>query len=313
MKKRLLILTTFCTGMFVNFYAQQDKLISHFMYDKMTVNPGETGIDQGICATSMYRNQWDKVNGAPNSAVFNLEANLLRYIPVNIGLSFYHDAIGFNRQNSLLLNVSYPFNIGSAGTLQVGVGLGMLNLSNSPVWVPPTTSFDASLPVGFSATGFDLNAGIYWKGTQNYYVGLSSTHIPASVLSHKVSSFTQTYDTKRHYYLMGGKKFVEVVGAKGDIDVQMIVQSDFVKTSGTINARYIHDNMLYGGLSYRYGDAIGIMVGWVPIRNFTIGYNYDITLNQYRTISKGSHEILLKYCYHLPTPPITKTKNPRWL
>ena len=56
-------------------FAQQDKLLTHFMYDRMSVNPGETGLDEGICATSVYRNQWDKVNGAPNSAVLNVAAN----------------------------------------------------------------------------------------------------------------------------------------------------------------------------------------------------------------------------------------------
>ena len=32
--------------------AQQDKLITHFMYDKMSLNPGETGIEGGICAAN---------------------------------------------------------------------------------------------------------------------------------------------------------------------------------------------------------------------------------------------------------------------
>ena len=91
-------------------FSQQDKLITHFMYDKMSINPGATGMsitnDAGICGTSIYRNQWDKVNGAPNSAVLNVEANLSRFFPGGVGISFYHDAIGFARQNNVLLNYS---------------------------------------------------------------------------------------------------------------------------------------------------------------------------------------------------------------
>ena len=87
-------------------FGQQDKLLTHFMYDRMSINPGETGLDEGICATSIYRNQWDKVNGAPNSAVLNVAANMNRFFPGGLGLSFYHDAIGFSRQNNLLLNYS---------------------------------------------------------------------------------------------------------------------------------------------------------------------------------------------------------------
>ncbi|MFT5582410.1 MAG: hypothetical protein ACI9G9_001676, partial [Psychromonas sp.] len=62
-------------------FSQQDKIITHFIYDKMSLNPGETGIDEGICGTAIYRNQWDKVNGAPNSLVLNVEANINRFFP----------------------------------------------------------------------------------------------------------------------------------------------------------------------------------------------------------------------------------------
>ena len=90
----------------MNLAAQQDKLLTHFIYDKMSLNPGKTGIDMynSICATSLYRNQWDKVNGAPNSFLFNGEANLDRVFHGGAGISFYHDAIGEMRQNNLLLN-----------------------------------------------------------------------------------------------------------------------------------------------------------------------------------------------------------------
>lgn len=65
MKRRLLVISAF-SFVVTNFvFGQQDKLITHFIYDKMSVNPGATGFDKDICATLLYRNQWDKVNGAP--------------------------------------------------------------------------------------------------------------------------------------------------------------------------------------------------------------------------------------------------------
>jgi hypothetical protein len=100
------LLTAAFSVLFFASYAQQDKLVTHFMFDKMSINPGKTGIDMynGICATSIYRNQWDKVNGAPNSTILNIESNLSRFLPGGIGVNFYNDAIGFARQNTVLLN-----------------------------------------------------------------------------------------------------------------------------------------------------------------------------------------------------------------
>jgi type IX secretion system PorP/SprF family membrane protein len=309
--KKTILASAILLALGANSYAQQDKLITHFIYDKMSLNPGSTGLDDGICGTMIYRNQWDKVNGAPNSAVFNVEANMNRYFPGGVGISFFHDAIGFSRQNNLLLNYSYPLEIQGAGTLGIGVGVGIVNFGMNPDWVPPTTNPDNSLPTGFAATNLDLNFGLYFKGLNDYYVGLSSTHLNESLLKQTVGVIDQQYQTARHYYLMGGKKFRDI--GNGDVDVQMLMRTDLVKFSADINARYIWNNIAYGGLTFRTSDAVAVMLGYVPITNFTVGYSYDITINKLSSVSRGSHEVLMKYCYHIPPPPITKSKHPRWL
>lgn len=322
MKGRLLVLSSFMWLAAGAAFGQQDKLITHFMYDKMSLNPGATGINQGICGTMIYRNQWDKVNGAPNSAVFNVEANLQRFFPGGVGISFYHDAIGFNRQNNVLVNYSFPLHIPGAGTLGIGVGLGINNVGANPNWVPPTGNPDLSLPAAWSATGFDMNFGLYFKGNQDYYVGISSTHLPASTLTAKNPQATN-FNVARHYYLMGGKRFNKIGGGNGDIDANVLVRTDFVKLSSDINVRYIWNNAAYGGLTYRTSDAVAVMLGadlpklisgtYNRPDHFLIGYSYDITINKLSSISRGTHEIFMKYCYYLPPVPIAKSKHPRWL
>ncbi|MBL1279243.1 MAG: PorP/SprF family type IX secretion system membrane protein [Fluviicola sp.] len=294
-------------------YAQQQKIITNFMYDKMSLNPGETGIDEGICGVMLYRNQWDKVNGAPNSMLLNIEANMNRWFPGGIGINVFHDQIGFNRQNNVMLNYSYPLQINGLGTLGIGVGLGLMNFSVSPEWVPPTTLNDNTLPAGYSANNLDFNFGVYLKGNNDYYVGLSSTQISQSLFTGGVGTITTTYNTNRHYYLMGGKTFRGIANSNGDIETNLLVRTDLVKTSFDVNARYLWNNIAYGGLTYRLSDAIAFMVGYTPIQNLTVGYSYDMSINRLSSISRGSHEILVKYCYYLPPVPIQKSKHPRWL
>jgi type IX secretion system PorP/SprF family membrane protein len=297
--------------------AQQDKLITHFIYDKMSINPGKTGLGlyNTICATSIYRNQWDKVNGAPNSAVLNVEADLSRFFPGGIGLSLYHDAIGFATQNNLALNYSYPITIGNIGTLGLGVGVGLINYGLKPDWVPPSQTPDPDLPEEFAATNLDLNFGAYFNG-KDFYVGISSTHLTESLLKQQATNgFEQSYQTARHYYLMGGKKFANMFG--GTIDAQVLMRTDLVKFSADFNARYIYDfgnsKIGYGGLTVRTSDAVALMFGYTPMSNLTVGYSYDITVNKLASISRGSHEIFFKYCYNLPEPPKQSARHPRWL
>lgn len=331
MKRRLLVFSTLFTLVSGSLMAQQDKVITHFIFDKMSFNPAATGINQGICGTTVYRNQWDKINGAPNSALLNVEANLLPVIKqdLGVGISFYHDAIGFTRMNHVKLNASYRFNISGYGRLGVGVGLGLFNLGMSPTWVPPVTQIDPSLPQGFSDNKFDLNGGLYWAGDQDYYVGISSTHLTAPQLSDETgipvggtTPSTVTYDAARHYYLMGGKKFEDLISIDWHLDANAMLRTDLVKYSADLNARAMYKDLAYGGLTYRTSDAIAVMLGARPVKlsnpgtmldNLLVGYSYDITINKLAGISRGTHEVMIKYCYYLPPIPIQKSKHPRWL
>jgi len=316
MSLRINILSLLICFVSVASFGQQDKLLTHFMYDRMSINPGETGLDDGICATSIYRNQWDKVNGAPNSAVLNVAANMNRFFPGGLGLSFYHDAIGFSRQNNLLLNYSYPISLGNVGVLGAGIGVGMMSYSMNPAWIPPQTINDPSLPgADFSAINLDLNFGLYLKG-RNYYAGLSSTHLSESeMLGSSTGIGVAGYSTARHYYIMGGYKLPNI--ASGALDFNLMVRTDLVKYSVDINSRYFFkkDSKEFGyvGLTYRTSDAIGIMLGYNAFKNFTCGYSYDITVNKLSSISRGSHEFFVRYCYYLKNPPKTYSTHPRWL
>ena len=96
------------------------------------------------------------------------------------------------------------------------------------------------------------------------------------------------------------------------------MRTDLVKFSADINARYIYDfgdsKLGYAGMTIRTTDAVAFMLGYTPIENLTVGYSYDLTLfNKLSNVSRGSHEILVKYCYNLPEPPKSNARHPRWL
>ena len=307
MKKYLLIFSLLCTGV-STVYSQQEKLLTHFIFDKMSINPGATGVGMPaqVCGTMIYRNQWDKFNGAPNSALFNAEANLSQYFPSAVGLSFYHDAIGFSRQNNLTINYAYHLPIAD-GQLGLGVGLGLISYGMSPTWVTPNDPTDASLPVATNEINFDANFGVYYAHNKGWYAGISSTHLPAAELTQL------NFNTARHYYAMGGYRYSDAFGVNNlDLEANLLLRTDLVAFSSDINVRAIWNDMFYGGITFRPDDAVGIMAG-MNWQRFTFGYSYDVTINRISTISAGSHELLVRYCYPLPPLPVTKPRNPRYL
>ncbi len=308
MKNYLLIFSALCFSITIS-YGQQEKLLTHFIFDKMSINPGATGVGMPaqVCGTMIYRNQWDKFNGAPNSVLANAEANISQYIPSAAGISFYHDAIGFARQNNVTLNYSYHLQM-SSGTLGMGVGLGLVSYGMAPTWVTPDNNpNDGSLPPAVSEATFDANVGVYYQSFNGWYAGISSTHLPAMELTQL------NFNTARHYYAMGGYRLDQAFGVSElDLEANVLLRTDAVTFSGDLNVRALWDDTFYGGLTFRPNDAIGIMAG-MNWNSFTFGYAYDITVNRISNISAGSHELLFKYCYPLPPLPITKSRNPRYL
>lgn len=310
MKNCLLILSFLISLFVVPLFAQQNKLITHFIFDKMSINPAATGMgmEDGFCGTAIYRNQWDRVNGAPNSALLNLEGALSRKFPGGFGLSFYHDAIGFARQNNVTLNYSYPVMLGD-GVLGIGAGVGLVSYGMRPEWVTPDgMPEDASLPQTANEMNLDANFGLYYMHNEGWYAGLSATHLPAAELE------MLNFQTARHYFTMGGYKWKAPFSAVPEIDLDFnaMTRTDLVKFSADLNVRAIYEDMFWGGVTFRPSDAVGLMAG-IELNGLMIGYSYDITANKLATISRGSHEILMKYCHFLPPPPITKSRNPRYL
>lgn len=311
MKKIIFTITTFCSLTLSVVNAQQEKLLTHFIHDKMTINPGSTGMGTGISGTVIYRNQWDKINGAPNSVLFNVDASMGRLLPVNLGLSFYHDAIGHMRQNNVLLNCSYPLVIPGKGELGIGLGLGMVNLGFNGTWIPSGGDYtDPLLPSSSGGTNFDLNFGLFFKSRKQLYFGASMSHLTGAELKNV------NYNNARNLFIVAGKSFnLDQNGDNGTaikrLDLQMLMRTEFVKFSTELNARFFY-KFLYAGATYRLSDGLGIMLGYESGK-FGLGYSYDLTLNKLRTISKGSHEVFLKYIYMIPEPPVQKSKHPRWL
>lgn len=281
MKK--LLLTSFLLLFSAAAFAQQDKLLTQFWNAYQDINPGAVGLEYKHQATALYRNQWDKVNGAPNTFTANYGIRL-DAINSGLGLVFVHDAIGFARQNNAILNYSYHIKLGEKSILALGIGLGIINFGMDPVWIPPTNVQDPSLPTSSSGTNFDMNLGVVYK-RDKLSVGFSTTHLNQKSIS------TVNYSTARHYILFGMYQFD--LGTDFYLKPQVVMRTDAVKFSADINVLAYFKNKYWAGMTYRTSDAIAFMVGWDILEKFRIGYSYDLTINQLNNVSIGTHEIVL--------------------
>jgi len=73
-----------------------------------------------------------------------------------------------------------------------------------------------------------------------------------------------------------------------------LVKSNLINAQVDLNARVEYNNLVWGGVSYRYQDAIALMAG-VNLNGLRIGTAYDITVGSLAGSSKGSLEFFVGY------------------
>jgi type IX secretion system PorP/SprF family membrane protein len=281
-------------------FSQQDPLSSHYMFNTMTYNPGVAGTSGMICATAINRQQWVGFKGAPSTTVFNISAPVSPFgIRSGVGLLIESDNVGFDKDINLSAAYSYHLDAGP-GKLGIGINLGMLNKTLTPTWQIPSddahtpASGDPLIPENKeSFVAFDAGMGLYYK-TDNYYASLSVTHINQPKIKYTKGL---TY-ISRHYYLTAGYT-LQLPNPSLELLPSVFALSDGKVVQLTVTSLLRYNKKVWGGVSYRAGDALIGMIGFELYNGVRLGYAYDFTISDMAKDSRGSHEFMVNYCFDL--------------
>jgi len=329
LKVTLTFLTVCLLGTAVK--AQQDPQFSMNVATRLQVNPAFAGMNDGICANLLSRQQWVGFEGRPETYLFGAHGTFT--IPgINLrsggGLTIISEGLGQTRfagfKGAYSAHIPLKFIGGKPGHLGIGVAAGLMQYSVGSNWRSLTDYWlDPLIPdQGYEASAFDLDAGIYYK-SQDVYFGVSATHLTAPSLAgngqadNNGTDWATEYNYQRHFHLIAGYDY-----AIPSYNLLVLQPSVFVKTELTsaqfdINLLAEWNNFLWGGVTYRFIDAAVVMAGLkynAPIGTFKGGYAYDITTSRINAGSNGSHEVFLQYCMKLkPVTPVQKHKTVRFL
>ena len=285
-------------------FAQQDPLASHYMFNTLTYNPGVAGTSGMICATALNRQQWVGFKGAPSTIVFDICAPITIFKQKSgVGLVIESDNIGFDKDLNLTAAYSYLMDL-NIGKLGIGVNLGMLSKTLDPTWnIPEADGFtppdgDPLIPTSKeSFIAFDAGLGLYLNADK-YYAALSVTHINQPKIKYaKEDAEVKTY-VSRHYYLTAGYTF-QLPNPSLELLPSVFAYSDGKVIQFNVTSLVRYNKKVWGGVSYRAGDALIGMVGAELYPGLRIGYAYDFPLSDIRKNTSGSHEFMVNFCFDL--------------
>ncbi len=305
----LVILIVSVTGL----KAQQETQFTQHPYAILPFNPGYAGSGGGICATTIFRQQWTGFKDpsgdltSPQDILFTLDApvSLLRG---GLGLTVLKDKIGYENNTQVKLGYSYRLPIGrSGGVLGIGAQVGFLNKVIDFTKFIAIDQNDPRLLGRASESDMftDISFGLFYKVPNLYYVGLASTQMLEPQASLGVQSGTGV-KLKRHYFINGGYEWIYPNNPSLVFEPSVFIKTDFVSAQYDVSVIAKWNNQFWGGLNYRLQDAIGLIVGVSPfqtgpMKGLKIGYSYDFTTSDLgrKGRSSGSHEIMLKYCFNI--------------
>jgi type IX secretion system PorP/SprF family membrane protein len=308
--RKVLVIVSLAFASFSAF-AQQDALLSQYMFNHLLINPAYAGSHDYMEATLLYRNQWAQWENAPTSEAATLHGPLGN---TNLGWggTIIHDHEGVTDRTDFYLNVAYHLKVSEKLKLGLGLrgGLSYWVRKNSELvyWDPGDPKFEGDKTTSVLP---NVGAGLYLY-SKRFYAGLSApealAYDPDEALTLNSSEVKRIPRQERHYFLTSGV----AIPISPDVVLKPSVLIKYIPNApveADINLNVLLANILWLGASYRTEDAVVAMVEIQLSKKLRLGYAYDFTLTDVKDYSTGSHEIMLAYDFGYD---IMKIKTPRY-
>jgi type IX secretion system PorP/SprF family membrane protein len=306
MKKILLLAILFLLSR-ISLFAQQDLMVSQYMFNGLLLNPAYAGSHKYFSSSLLHRTQWVGFDGAPKTSILALDG------PVNnekmgIGFIISNDRIGITEQTDMYANYSYHLRLGE-GKLAFGIKAGVsrytYKLDELVIWDNNDQVF-----VGNRSTAWlpKFGSGLYYYAP-NWYAGIS---VPSLIAYDPGKKFGPDVNSsnfvKRHYYGVTG--YVFDLGCNFKFKPSVLLKYvPAAPLEADLNAHFLYRDQLWLGASYRTNDAVSVMIEYQTNARFRIGYAYDFTTSGIKNYSSGTHEIMLGYDFG---KDLIKVKTPRY-
>ncbi|MFW5753336.1 MAG: type IX secretion system membrane protein PorP/SprF [Marinilabiliaceae bacterium] len=283
-------------------YGQFDPMFSQNMSNPLMGNPGYAGNSGRMNVVLMNRNQWTGIEGTPVTTVASADG-AFRLFEKNIGagLEVMNDDIGFF--NNLMVRASFArrYLLGE-GKLGVGISAGVISqtFDGTATYIPENSDYheeDDPLVPSEKISGYtpDFGIGAFYQAP-DWYGGVGIQHLFEPKPNFQEDFYVYIH---RSLFLIGGYTF--------DFEERnyQLVPSVFVRQGGgswqaDLNLNIHFRGGYWGGMSYRYQDAIVFLAGMELRNGVRAGYSYDLTTSKLSNAgSQGSHEIVIGYTFNL--------------
>lgn len=304
------ILACFCYVLVT--FGQQTIEFSQYMLNLSGSNPAAVGNNGMINILGVFRTEYAGLENAPMT--FDVGADIgfnIGKTRHGAGLRFYDNMAGLFTYQNVDLLYAYHIQLGK-GLLSAGVSIDFTTLGFKKDKVKQVeseyhTSSDPSIDGAANDFKIDLDFGIIYT-SDKWFAGASIYNIlgPKYELSNTIM-----FEKTRNMRVMGGYNF-SFYNPNYRLKVSSIVNTDFKTWGGSVNANLEYKSKYWGGLGYRFDEAVVFMAGIKVLDGLMIGYSFDLPTSKLIK-SAGCHEVILSYSFKVDLAKRNKYKSIRYL
>ncbi|MBM3177898.1 MAG: type IX secretion system membrane protein PorP/SprF [Bacteroidetes bacterium] len=270
---------------------QQRPIQSLYMFDPMLINPAYTGTQVQLSTTSIYRNQWINLEGAPKTFTTSVHSGFLRN---KLGLGFIAaaDKIGIHEDVSFYGTYAYRINLDKTTSLSMGLQAGFNNFRSDFTKLDLKNPNDPKLGGTLQRLNPNFGSGLYLRH-KDYFIGFSVPYILNNRML-KIDTTLFGARQQRYYYLTAGIT-LPISDAVQWFPSALLRFQDKAPLSMDINSTFVLFKQVGLGVSYRLKEGL---VGLFELQlndNFHVGYAYDFTVSDINRFSAGTHELMVNY------------------
>jgi type IX secretion system PorP/SprF family membrane protein len=319
MKKFFFSIVTILIGSFP-LKAQFDTQLSNYWTAISYFNPAYAGQSGNLEATLVSRIQWLGISNAPRTTILTADMPYQLFGKIHgFGAQMYNDRIGLFSATAYYGQYAWKKKL-FKGDFSIGLQGGYITQSfdGTKVDIPKDDDYhstsDESLPSDVvSGGGIDFSLGLFYS-KEKWFTGLSVNHLLAP---HIDLNENYIFEIPRSYYFVAGYNIQlnnPLLEVQPTLLLRTMQMSSYSlspdslteKIKGNtlkamlhnsqvdISIRMIYDKKFWGGLSWRYGDAVVLMLGG-KFKMIEAGYAYDFPISRIIKVSTGSHELFLRY------------------
>lgn len=314
-----IIIAVLCMLPFVA-QAQMDIQLSQYWAAPAYYNAGAVGQGDKLNILAGTRQQWIGIEGAPAGYWARVDMPF-KILNSNHGVGVAFSSTTEGLFSNMVVGAQYAFKYKiKKSYLCIGVQAGLVEqkFDGTKVEIPSSDHHtppgeDEDIPTTeVEGMAFDMGVGIYYVHPY-FHVGISANHLTEPTIRYDDSSGSgqsengfEVFVPRQFYFMAGGN--IPLKNPLYEIQPSLMVSTDFNVFTAEATVRLRYNKFFWGGLGYRWNDAVSIMLG-AEYKGFILGYSYDLPVTAVLKASSGSHEVFVGYSMKIDLSEKNKTKH----